>query len=78
MWRQQLLWVIFFPSAAVRSYSEMEREERMAPLDLKEVLVKFDGLAFVFPTFNLGFLKSFNFSFFFLLLEPIVSVDFWL
>lgn len=50
----------------------------MAPLDLKEVLVKFDALAFVFPTFNLGFLKSFSFSFFFLLLEPIVSADFWL
>lgn len=48
------------------------REKRMAPLDLKEVLVKFDALAFVLPTFSLGFWKSFSFSFFFLLLDPIV------
>lgn len=57
----------------------MEEYSRIAPLDLKEVLVKFDALAFVLPTFSLGFWKSLSFSFFFLLLEPIVivDVDFW-
>lgn len=58
----------------------MEENCRIAPLDLKEVLVKFEALAFVLPTFSLGFWKSLSFSFFFLLLEPIVivDVDFWL
>ena len=45
---------------------------RTMPLDWKLVSVKFVGLGRAFPTFNLGFWKSFFFSCFFLALDPIV------
>lgn len=43
------------------------------PLDLKLVSVKLDAFALALPTFSLGFWKSFFFSFFFLVLEPILT-----
>lgn len=42
------------------------------PFALNEVLVKLDGFALVLPTFNFCFWKSLCFSFFFLVLEPIL------
>lgn len=67
--------VIYFLHQLLFSRRDIKGCSRIAPLDLKEVLVKFDALAFVLPTFSLGFWKSLSFSFFFLLLEPIVIVD---
>jgi hypothetical protein len=43
--------------------------------ELKLVSVKLEDFGFVFPTFSLGFWKSFFFSFFFLLLEPILILS---
>lgn len=45
-------------------------------LDLKLVSVKLLALGWVLPTLYLGFLKSFAFSFFFLVLDPILTVVF--
>ncbi len=45
---------------------------RTMDLDLKLVSVKLSGLGRALPTFNLGFLKSLAFSFFFLELDPMV------
>lgn len=43
-------------------------------LDLKLVSVKLLALDLVLPTLYLGFWKSFCFSFFFFVLEPILTV----
>lgn len=45
----------YYSCISRRSYTETEENRRMSPLDLKEVLVKFDALTFVLPTFSLGF-----------------------
>lgn len=43
--------------------------------DLKLVSVKLEAFGLALPTFNLGFWKSFFFSFFFLSLEPISNLS---
>lgn len=50
---------------------EMDWWARTIPLDLKLVSVKLVGFGRAFPTFSLGFLKSFFLSFFFFVLDPI-------